>query len=262
MIRILIFALALTACSKSDNKNGGGGAPGKPVPANRVKWEQVPRDYNPEVVDLDFRTDGAEKIEVNVFSFKDDVEVVYADMPTGTGKLRAFRVFKDSASFGDLRAQPAPKTVKLDNYGNYNCSINITNGVIQKLKGGCYVRLQIFLPAGAQIEVYNVGELLTARFVPMSNEEFLQRIDRVSWSDQKFGVISQYLSTYANLRRTPVLSTEELGKVLKQFFRGEEKLKALGQLHGYVSDRDKLAALLDKEFLFREREEARRITGL
>ena len=224
--------------------------------------EQVPREFNPEVVDTDFRTDGAEKIEVDVFGFKDDVEVVYADMPAGTAKLRAYRVFHDSASWGDLRAQPAGKTVRLNNYGNYSCSIRVANGVIQKLDGGCYVRLQIFLPAGAQIEVYNVGQLLTPRFVPMANEELLKKIGAVAWSDQKFAVIAEYLATYANLRRAPALTTDELGKVLGEFFRAEEKLKALGQLQAYVSNRDKLAALLDREFMFRNREEARRITGL
>ena len=261
MLRILFVALALTACSKN-NKDGSGPGPGKPVPVNRVKWEQVPREFNPEVVDIDFRTDGSEKIEVDVFGFKDDVEVVYADMPVGTAKLRAYRVFSKSASWGDLRAQPEGKTVRLNNYGNYSCSIRVTNGVIQKLEGGCYVRLQVYLPAGAQIEVYNVGQLLTPRFVPMANEEMLKKIGAVAWSDQKFGVIADYLATYSNLRRSPMLVTDELSKVIREFFRAEEKLKALSQLHAYVSDRDKLAALLDREFMFRDREEARRITGL
>lgn len=261
-IAIVLAAFVLSACGNNSDNKGNGGGGGKPVPANRVNWAAVPSEFNPSTFDLPFRTDNAEKVEVDVFGFKSDVEVVYVDMPANTGLLRAYRVYKRSASWGDLRVQSNGKSVDLKNYGSYSCGIKIINGQITELDGGCYVRLQIFMPAGSKVEVYNVGELLTNRFVPLSTDSFLEKLRRATWSEQKFAVINEFVSSYANSGRTPQLTSDQLRTVLRDFIRSEEKFKVLGQLHMTVTDRHNLAEVLDREFIFRERDEARRITGL
>jgi len=259
---LILSVLVLSACGKNSDDKGGPGGGGKPAPANRVNWAAVPADFNPRVSDVQFRTENAEKVEVDLFGFKSDVEVVYVDMPANTGMLRAYSVYKNSASFGDLRVQASGKSVDLTNFGSYSCSIKIVNGQITALDGGCYVRLQIFMPLGSKVEVYNVGELLTNRFVPLSTDSFLEQLRRATWSEQKFAVINEFIGSYANSGRGPQLSSDQLRTVLGRFIRSEEKLKVLGQLHTTVTDRHNLAAVLDREFMFRERDEARRITGL
>ncbi len=262
MFRALVLVLLFTAACSSSKVEKNGGRPSKPVPAQRVNWASVPSEFNPRVEDIDFRTDGAERIELDVFGFNKDVEVVYADMPVGTAKLRLFTVYKESATWGSLNPRSNGKTVNLTSYGSYSCSIRIVNGAITQLKGGCYVRLQLFLPNGAQVEAYNVGQLLTQRFIPMSNEELLKNVDRASWAEQKLAAINEYLQTYARLRRSPSLATTELKDLLWDIMASSDKLKALSLLHMHISDRANLTALLDREFSFRDREEARRITGL
>jgi hypothetical protein len=260
VIALLLPVMLIAACGNKSNDNGGAG--GKSVPANRVNWATVPAEFNPSIFELPFRTDNAEKLDVDLFGFKDDVEVVYADMPPNSGTLRAYRVYKRSASFGDLRAQSNGTSMDLKNYGRYECSIRVVNGQITELEGGCYVRLQIFMPIGSRVEVYNAGQLLTKRFVPISTDSFLKNLRNATWSDQKFTVINEFLASYAGSGRAAALTSEDLRTVLRSFIRSEEKFRALGQLHMTVTDRHNLAAILDREFIFRERDEARRITGL
>ncbi len=261
-LAIYIFTFALTACGGGSDNNSKTGDQGKPVPANRVNWDAVPPNYNPRVDDTGFSLNGAERVEVNMSGFNSDVEVVYADLPAGTGLLKVYRVFKDSASWGSLQPQLSGTTLNLKTYGTYECSISIRNGAITDLKGGCYVRVQIYLPNNAQVEVYNVGQLLTKRFVPVTTEIFLTNLRRATWAEQKFAVISDYVSSYANVGGRPAMTSAQLKTALREFNHSDEKLKALTQLQAAVTDRENLKAVLDFEFSFRDREEARRITGV
>jgi hypothetical protein len=168
---LLVTAMSLgVGCSgimddrgPTDDKSGGGNV----REFQRLNWQSVPAEYNPRIDDLQFTTPEITRINLDLFSFDGDVEFFYSpDIPVGQGLLRMYKVFKGSASWGTLQPTVAGKTLNIINYGRYSCSLKTNNGQITDLNGGCYVRLQIFLPVGTLIEVYNVGRLINQRLNP------------------------------------------------------------------------------------------------
>lgn len=259
----IIFVVGCGGSSGGNGDNNTNNQLNKPAPANRVNWSTVPSEYSPRIEDVEFRTDSFEKINVDAFGFKDDAEVVYTnEVLAGSGYLRLYKVFKDSASWGSLQPRPNGTTLDLKNYGTYQCSIRITNGQIADLKGGCYVRLQVLLPIGSEIEVHNVGQLITKRFIPINTEDFLQQLDDAAWAADKFAVIENYLASYNGMTKRPSLTAQQLGVVVGEFSFKEEKIRALGRLHSVVSDRENLGKMIEDKFSYFERDEARRIVGL
>ncbi len=265
-IQVLFFtyiAAVLAGCGDSSGSNNENNPLNKPVPQNRVNWSAVPAEFNPQVEDITFGTAGYSSVRVDAFGFKSDAEVVYSSsIPAGLGYLRLYKVFKDSASWGRLESSPAGSVLNLTNYGQYQCSIRITNGQITQLKGGCYVRLQVLLPKGSEIEVYNVGQLISSRFVPISTSDFLQELDSARGATAKFAVIDNFLASYSGTSRAPSLAALELGIAIGEFSWKEEKYKALQRLHSFVRDQERLGEMINDRFSYFEREEARRIVGL
>lgn len=248
----------LGACgSKSNSKSGGGdGGP------HYVNWSKVAAEFNPTTVDAEFPILDVEMLKVNIFGFDRDVRVIYSPEVKDRGILRLYRVFKGSASFGYVNTRTAGRTTSLEGYGSYSCSISVRNQVVTAVDGGCYVRLEIILPLGAQIEVYNVDRRISARFFPMDNESFLEQFDRATWAEDKFAVIENYLASYAQTKKSASLNAEQLGLVIHGFVRSEEKFRALRRLHSIVSDRSTLSAMIDNEFNYFDQKEARKICGL
>ena len=262
-VLFLTAALVIGSVGCSGGGDSANSQGSKPTPANRVDWSAVPSEYNPKIVDTEFRTDGFEKIRVDAFSYKGDAEVVYTnDVSPGSGYLRLYTVYKDSASWGSLQPRPNGTALDLINYGSYQCSIRVANGRITDLKGGCYVRLQVLLPVGSEIEVYNVGQLITKRFIPIKTDEFLNMIDSATWAADKFAVIENFLASYRGISMKPSLTSRQLGDVVGEFSWKEEKNKVLGRLHSIVSDRENLGKMIEDKFSYFDREEARRIVGL
>ncbi len=259
----LCALLVLSACgSKSETSSEGGNVTTNNNP-KRLNWESIPEEFKPETKDVNFSIAGIEKVNVDAFGFKDDVEVVYVDsLAKDSGILRVFSVYKTSASWGDLSARTNGKNLDLKNYGTYQCSINISNGQITKLEGGCYVRLQIILPTGSEVEVYNVGSLISKRFIPIDALTFLENFDDATWDKDKHAAIDDFLNSYAGMAKKPTLTVEQLAVVINDFIRKDDKFTALRKLHPVVSDRQNLAAMIEKEFSYFDREEARKIVGI
>lgn len=253
-----ILSLVLGGCGKDSKKSTD--APANP---GRLQWESIPSEFNPRVQDEKFSTADIQRIKMDIFDFKRDVEVVYSpDIPKDSGVLRLFSVFKDSASFGGLDVKAEEKNLHLKRYGTYQCAIKVVNGQITELKGGCYVRLQVFLPPGAEIEVYNVGTLISKRFIPVDVKTFLENIDQARQTEEKFTVIEEFLNSYNGTSKQPTLLAAELGQVIHKFNFAQEKFRALRRLHALVTDRDNLKTMIESEFSYFDREEARRIVGL
>lgn len=254
----VIFTLA--ACNDSSSSNGSDDGRGKA--GHYVNWEAVTSDFNPGIIEIPFQTTGIEKIDLDAFGFDNDVRVIYSkDLHPNEGFVKIYKVWKKQATFGSMSPIQEGKNLKLYNYGQYICSIRVENGRITELEGGCYVRVQLILPVGSEIEVYNVKQLITKRFIPISTEDFLKQVDDEPWAKGKFAVIRNYLSSYTGSKK-PSLTSRQLGEVIHDFMTGDEKLTALQQLHGTVSDRNNLSYMIENEFNYFDREKARRIVGM
>ena len=262
----LAFALiAALGCGNNDSDSGGGddGVTGANRPRNRLNWSAISSEYNPKIEDIEFNTDGFKSLNINMFGFNDDVEVVYSkDIPDGHGYLRIFKVWKKQASWGSVNSRADGDALHINNYGSYQCSISIRNGRIAGLEGGCYVRLQVFLPKGLELEVYNVGQLISKRFFAMDTDTFLKRYDDTSFDDRKLALIEEFLTSYKATGKKPSMTAAQLGEVIYDLTRSESKFTALRRLHPAVTDRENLRAMIEEKFNYFDREEARKIAGV
>ena len=267
---IFSFVTSLTACgSGSSGKNDAGkndnntDARKVSTPGQRVQWDSIPREYNPSVEDHSFSLTASDRLKVNMFGFKDDVEIVYSSsLSQDAGYLRLYKVWKESVTWGEIKQKKDGQIAKVENNGNYQCSISIENGNIKALKGGCYIRLQIFMPQNSKVEVYNSGELLSERMIPITADELIDSLDEVSLKEQKLTLIAEFIASYKNSTEKPRLSADQLGKVIKEFSFSDEKFEALKQLHSYVVERDRLKPMIEAEFSYFDREKALQIVGL
>lgn len=263
-IKILsvLFCCGLVACGNSDSTDKNGGTVTEQE-KNRINWDAIPSQYNPKIIEENFQTVNSDRIYVDMFSFKDDVEVVYTDsLAQGQGYLKIYTVFKDSGSTGSFNSSKNGSTLMLNRYGQYQCSIKTENNSISNLKGLCFIRLQIFLPAASEIEVYNVKQLITKRFIPIDSETFLKNFKDASFKEGKMATINDFVSSYSGMSKSPQLTSSQLGIVIDDFSWKEEQFEALRKLHIYVTDRQNLGAMIDKEINTFDREEAKRICGL
>ncbi len=263
---ILLLAAApllIASCNKS-SKTSNVDDRQKGKTSKRVDWEKIPSQYSKNIDEKVLNLQSIDRVYVDAFGFQDDVEVVYSnEVAQGSAKLRIFSVISGFASFGRIDQTIKGTNLLVKNYGQYECSIQIKNGQITNLDGGCYIRLEIVMPAGAQIEVYNVERLISKRFFAMDTETFLKKIDAASWKEQKFEVIEEFVSSYSGLNKKPELTAAQLGVVIEDFSFSDPQLEALRRLHSYVTDRENLSAMIDDVFAFsRDRESARRIVGL
>lgn len=261
LLLVLPLMLLLAGCGDSDSKKEEVNPRTK---AKRVIWEQVPPEFSPHIEENTFRTDGVERIKTNVFGYSDDVELIYSpNIAWNQVGIRMYRVFRESATWGGYYQNVTDRTLNISKSGTYSCGIQIQNGRITQLNGGCYVRMQIILPMGSEIEVENAGVLISKRFIAMDNKTFLEKVRRANWAEEKYAVIREYLASYGNIGRRASLLTSELQTVVHDFTWHKEKIEALRMLHTSVIDREYLAVMIDREFPFRdEKNEARRVVGL
>jgi hypothetical protein len=253
---LLILLLGLIACSNSSGSNGLG-------VRHIVDWQSIPPKFHPQITEIPSDAAGVTKINLDLSGFESDVQVVYSSNLKGNEvALRMYTVWAKNALLPSPSAVRRANTLRFVASGDYNCSIQVQNGQITQLEGGCIVRAEIVLPAGAQVEVYNVDKLISARFFPVDNQTFLSDFENAAFSQQKWDVINNYLKSYADTRKTPLLASSELGQVVHGFMQSDEKFRALRMLHRYVSDRANLAAMIDQEFNYFDREKARQIVGL
>ena len=253
------FIVALAACNGSDSSNSQNNSKNS---GHYVNWESVTSDFNPSINTISFQTNGVEKINLDAFGFENDVRVIYSpDLQPTEGLLKIYKVWRKQATFGSMSPVQDGKILKLYNYGEYVCSIRVQNGRITDLEGGCYVRVELTLPVGAEIEVYNVKRLITKRFISISTEEFLKSVRSATWPKDKMAVINDYLSSYTAPKK-PSLTSRQLGEVIQEFMMTDDKLATLERLHTIVSDRNNLYLMIEDKFTYFDREKARRIIGM
>ncbi len=261
-VLVVLFTTALMACgnsSKDDNDKNTSVTEKK----NRLNWDSIPSEFNPQTLEENFETNNMNRIYVDMFGFKDDVEVVYTDsLAQGQGYLKIYSVLKDSGSRGSFSTSTSGQSLQLNRYGTYQCSIKTENGSITQLKGLCFVRMQIYLPKGAEIEIYNLKQLISRRFIPVDSETFIKNIKDASFSEGKKAAIEDYISSYIGMNKSPQLTAVQLGIVVSNFSFKDEKFDALRKLHIYVVDRQNLATMIEQEISYFDRDEAKKICGL
>jgi hypothetical protein len=260
---ILVLGLSVLSACGGGSGNSGNGPNGEGTNPNRIDWDSIPSEYNKSIDDMEFGTEGLEKISINAFGFDRDVEVVYSPkIAVNTGLMRIYRVYYQSTSWGSASVARDQKSISINHYGQYQCSIRTQNGRITGLKGGCYIRLQVQLPTGSEVEVYNVGKLITKRFIPMDTATFLKNLERASFDKDKLIVIDEFLNSYSGMSKKPRLTAKDLGFVIHEIAFKDEKFQALSKLHSFVTDREYLGQMIDEQFNVFDRDDARKICGL
>jgi hypothetical protein len=250
-----VLLLGLAACSNSSG-NGGGGASAQHL----VNWEGVPANFHPQIQEITGEASGVTKVNVNLFGFTQDVQVVYEQRPDVA--VRMYTVWNESGLLPSPSVVRRANTLRYSTSGGYDCSYDISNGQIRKLKGGCLMRIDIAVPVGAEVEVYNVDQLISARYFPIDNQTFLSDLDKAFPSQPKFAVINDYLKSYSDTKKIPILATTELAHIVHAFMMTEEKYQALSMLNRYVMNRSSLSGMIEQEFMYFDREKARQICGL
>ncbi len=255
---ILALALGLTACgdsggNKSDDSNSGG-----------VRWEKIPATFNPNLETIETQLYNVQKIQMNLFGFRQDVRLQFSnELSQNQLVVQLYTVSKDArTSLSGIDSRVEGDTLELRKYGSYECSIKTSNGEVTAVKGACYIRVVLTLPAQSEIEVYNVGNLISKRYFAMDNGTFLKELDRASFDPEKLAVIDSYLASYQAIGRSPTLLAEELGNAINEFPFAEKKFIVLTKLHRFVSDRENLRKMIDDKFSFFDRDKAYKIAGL
>lgn len=269
-MKIGIFALGLlfvlAGCNvkvaEVKDPDGGGGNPSKPK-EGRLNWSSISPNHHPNIDDINFNIKDIERLDVDIYQFEKDVEVVYSNaLSKDTGQVRVYSVWNGDSILANYTQRTIDKNHQIGTSGRYQCQIETENAAIKKLKGMCIVRVQILLPEGSKVEVYNNDDRLTNRFLAVDNETFLKNIDLAMTDDEKLTVIEDYLASYTVTRKAASMTSEQLEKVLGEFAFDDKKQVVLEKMHSLVSDRENLGAVIDREFSYFEREQACATAGL
>lgn len=257
-IMIFIAIFGLTACGNSSSNNPDGGNDGA------VQWEKIPATYNPNLETIETQLFNVQKINMNLFGFRQDVQLQFSnELSQNQLVVQLYTVSKDArTSLSGVDSRVEGDTLQLRKYGNYECSIKTSNGEVTQLKGACYIRVVLTLPAQSEIEVYNVGNLISKRYFAMDNSTFLKELDRASFDKEKLEVIDSYLASYQAIGRTPQLSVAEIGTAIGEFSFADKKFIVLTKLHSFVLDRENLRKMIDEKFSYFDRAEAYKIAGV
>lgn len=258
ILALTLACLTLVAC-------GGKGSGNKTNPEGQggIAWESIPSEFNPHEEKIEADLQGTQTIKMNLFGFNQDVRIQYSkSLDQNKFQLQLFTVSKDArTSLSGAEFREDGTNLQINKYGGYECSIETKNRQVTALKGACYIKVVLTLPAGAEVEVYNVGQLLTQRFFAMDNKTFLKELHD-AWSNDKLAVIDSYLSSYQAIGKTPGLLTAELKTAIHEFSFGEQKLEVLRKLHRYTLDRENLPKMIETEFSYFDQDDARKIVGL
>lgn len=255
----IVFAFTAVGCSSSSDTDN------VTVPAlkNRVKWTSIPAEYNPQISELTLNTVNVETIRMNIMGFAADVEAVYSDKVTaGQAILRTYKVSKNAATWAAINSSLNNKVLNVGSYGDYACKIRTENGKITELDGGCYVRLQIVLPLNAEIEVYNLNQLISTYTRLKSVSELIQSLKETTWVGDKRFLLNDFLESYQKAGKKPSFSADEVGMVVHQFDLTKDKLNILRRLKDFIADPQNLRAMIDREYPEHARGEARIIAGV
>lgn len=254
--------------NKIDDDNGGNGPSRSGNQASKmpVDWKSVPSKFNPEIHEEEFSVKDLSFIDLRILGISDEVSVKQSDKLSSMGKLKIYRVWQNTASFGRIEIDASFNKLKVRNYTGglpYSCSKGITNKQLVDVDGGCNLFVELTLPSSSEIEVYSGDSLVSNRYFPMTFDELLDNVDR-GFNEDKIEAVDEFLRTYKQTGKKPKLLSLELEQILKEFTSADKyKFSALKKLYISVSDQENLNEVIENSFTFEsDREFARRIVGL
>jgi hypothetical protein len=252
-----LVVCALAACGP-DNKNLKEYDHG----SNTILWENVSADYNPQVSQNDMDVKDVEKIVVNVPSAADKVNVIYsATLPADTSVIKVYTISKDSVTSSGLRRGRLNNTIEMSDR-TQSCNLKAEEGRIKYLKGYCYARIDVYLREGSQVEVYSGSKIITDHFHTISLVELMNRMQESSDDAARLENVADFASSYTETSQRAQIYTSDLTAILRKFQATAPKMQVLRLLHTYVTDRNQLENMIETEFEYFDRAEARKIVGL
>lgn len=256
---LFILTVLSSACGKGDASKADSNLETRD---NYVAIDSISSEYNPREIDFSFTMSNISKLNVKLHGFNSNVQVTYSDsLSPDQGLVKLYTVSKNARySLGNVTTKIIGATLDLIENGNYECSIRITNREIQDLNGACYVKVLVVLPRNLEVEVYNYEKLISKRFFPMTNEEFLASMDDASHDHEKLEVIRNFKESYRQTGKVIKLTAEVLGEVLKEF--PFKKFDILRDLHAHVYDRSNLEKMIEDQFTYFDRKKAMDIVGV
>ncbi|UYL07804.1 DUF4476 domain-containing protein [Bdellovibrio sp. SKB1291214] len=252
-----LLVCAMTACGP-ENKN----LKEYDHDSNTILWENVSADYNPQVSQNDMDVKDVQKIIVNVPSAADKVNVIYsATLPADTAIIKVYTISKDSLTSSGLRRGRVNNIIEMSDR-TQSCNLKAAEGRIKYLKGYCYARIDVHLREGAAIEVYSGSRIITNHFQTISLVELMSRMHESQDDTSRLQNVADFAASYSETSQRASIYTSDLTAILRQFQATAPKLQTLRLLHIYVTDRDQLENMIETEFEYFDRAEARRIVGL
>lgn len=155
-----LLALALVACAPVEETDYDDDAAINEK-ISTVRWEEIDSSFNPEIETIEFSSGDAHRLNVNLFGFR-NAYVSYGRVPANTVRIEIYKVFKNRAEWGAPTSRLSNGVMTIRNGGGvYECSMRIEDSKITAVDGGCYVRINIVLPPGSALDVYNAGQLIS-----------------------------------------------------------------------------------------------------
>lgn len=229
---------------------------------NTILWENVGSEFNPQSSLNDIDIKDVEKILVNVPSAADKVLVKYSPtLPANTAIVKIFTISKDSLTSSNFRRGRRGNTIEMSD-PSQPCKLTAESGHIKDLKGYCYARIEIHLRENAPVEVYSGSKILTDHYYPMSLSDLMKRLDECQEDSERLAQVADFSSSYSETGLRVPLYTTDIVPILRKFQTASPKLQTLRFVQIYIVDRDHLEKMIEDEFEYFDRAEARRIVGL
>ncbi|QDK45826.1 hypothetical protein DOM22_12035 [Bdellovibrio sp. ZAP7] len=253
----LILSLLLTSCSPDQQHPSD-----FDHETNTILWENVGSEFNPQSSQNDVDIKDVEKILVNVPSAADKVIVKYSTtLPANTAIVKIFTISKDSLTSSNFRRGRRNNTIEMSD-PSQPCKLTVENGHIKDVNGYCYARIEIHLRENAPVEVYSGSKIITDHYYPVSLADLMKRLEDCHEDSERLAQVADFSSSYSETGVRIPLYTTDLVPILRKFQTTNPKLQVLRLVQIYIVDRDQLEKMIEEEFEYFDRAEARKIVGL
>lgn len=259
----VLTLVGILGCAENVNLSGNQDAGGPSKQSNEVDWNKIPERYNPSTEDYRFVVTDVKRLFVSPIGFGIPIKLIYSESTKNpNGYLRLYKVWAKSAKWGYFDSDYESGKISITRYGEYSCSISVENGEISALEGGCYLKVEIYLPLNSKVEVYSSGNRISDQFYAMTAEELIDVLDdRINDSGRTLAV-DDFVASNKKFNEQRSITSRQLGTVLNKFISIDSKLDSLSKMHGFISDRNNLSSMIDSEFSYSDRPKARKIVGI